>query len=367
MLHIRVESDPDLAALGGRWQSLEGRADGSFFQGWAWTGCLAAERFPRPVLVSAERGDETVALGLFNVRRGPGGERLCLGETGDGADGHDAVFIEHNGLLLDRREEPGLEAACLQALLDRPGRWARRLVLGGLGARSLAAAGAVPGARLRLRQARAAPFVDLAALRAAGRPYLDALSANARQQLRRSRRRHEAGGPLVLRQAADAREALAFLDEMVGLHQAAWTGRGRPGAFADPWVLRFHRTLLGRAGCAAATLQRVSAGGRGVGVLYNLRHRGRVVAYQGGFAYADAIGEPQRKPGLTCHHLAIEAALADGADAYDLLAGDARYKRSLATDVAALGWAELAGRASLPGLLGAAGDLAGLVWRRAGR
>ena len=59
----------DFAALGDRWRALEAQADCSFFQSWTWTGCLAEERFPDPVLLEARQDGETVALALFNRRR----------------------------------------------------------------------------------------------------------------------------------------------------------------------------------------------------------------------------------------------------------------------------------------------------------
>jgi CelD/BcsL family acetyltransferase involved in cellulose biosynthesis len=60
---------------------------------------------------------------------------------------------------------------------------------------------------------------------------------------------------------------------------------------------------------------------------------------------------PHGKPGLTCHQLAIERALASGADAYDFLAGDDRYKRSLMTASQVMIWVELVSNGSLLGLL----------------
>jgi CelD/BcsL family acetyltransferase involved in cellulose biosynthesis len=73
---------------------------------------------------------------------------------------------------------------------------------------------------------------------------------------------------------------------------------------------------------------RLSSGGTVIGILYNFVHRGRMLAYQSGFAYR--ADEKRAKPGLTCHRRAIEAALDAGLDRYDFLAGDDRYKRSLA-------------------------------------
>jgi len=169
--------------------------------------------------------------------------------------------------------------------------------------------------------------VELAAVRAGGRPYLDGLSANTRQQLRRAMRGYEARGPLRLTVAATAAEALAWFERLATLHQATWTGRGREGAFAYPFFARFHRALIERHHAAGLVeLAKVTAGEGEVGYLYNFLWRGRVLSYQSGFAYeADA----RLKPGLVSHALCIERHLAAGAAAYDFLAGDARYKTSL--------------------------------------
>jgi CelD/BcsL family acetyltransferase involved in cellulose biosynthesis len=88
-------------------------------------------------------------------------------------------------------------------------------------------------------------------------------------------------------------------------------------------------------------LLRVTGGTGTVGLLYNFRFHGWVYAYQSGL---DSSGDqqPHAKPGLTCHTLAISRALDRGDRAYDLLAGDQRYKLSLADERVTLLWAELA-------------------------
>ncbi len=319
--------DPD--ALGTAWRALEAAAGASFFQSWTWVGCRAAARFSRPLLLRAERDGDTVGLALLNrTRRG-----LWLHETGDAAE--DAAYIEHNGLLL---ADPALLAECLGVLLG-----AGAVRLSGVDGAHLAAARAA-GA-VRLRRAQAAPHVDLAAL--AGRDYLAVLSANTRQQLRRSDRAY---GAIVIEEAGTPEEALAFLDALAVLHQARWTARGKPGAFANPAFRAFHRSLIARAWPRReAMLLRVSAGGRAIGYLYNFRHQGRVLAYQSGFDYAAA--PPHAKPGLSCHHAAIRHARAEGARIYDFLAGEDRYKTSLATAATPLYWLDAARRWSAAGLV----------------
>lgn len=347
MPQITLRGVSDLDALEAPWRALEERSDGSFFQGWTWTGCLAAERFDDPVLLEARAAGATVGLALFNrgsMALAPA--TLWLGETGQPR--HDAVFIEHNGPLVARGTGPDLLAACLETALAAPlpGSGARRgraVVLSGVGDAVLAAAGRVPGWRA-VRRSRPAPFVDLASL--GDTEFLAALGSATRYQLRRSQRRYGERGALAVRRAADVDEGLAFLDALAALHQATWIGRGRPGAFADPWVMRFHRALVARGlPRGEIDLLRVSAGGRTVGYLYNLVRRGWVGNYQGGFDYAAA--EQHQKPGLTCHHLAIEHYRFEKRIIYDFLAGEDRYKASLAKSHARLHWLELLPRWSL--------------------
>jgi CelD/BcsL family acetyltransferase involved in cellulose biosynthesis len=328
----------DFAALGERWRALEAQADGSFFQSWTWTGCLAGERFPDPVLLEARQGGETVALALFNRRRFVR-ETLLLGETGDAV--HDSPFVEYNGVLLARRASPALRdwlrAARRQPVgTVRP--WLpRRLVLSGVDDAMLEAARAA--GPVTIRRSEEAPWIDLARLRAGG-DFLDGLSANTRYQLRRSDRDYAALGTLAAQRAATAAEAHGWLDELATLHQATWTARGHPGVFAHNFFPRFHHALIDR-GMARGEIDllRVTAGAQVVGLLYNFRYRGRALAYQGGFTYAGA-GRHQ-KPGLTCHHQAIRFAAAAGLDHYDLLAGEDRYKRSLADGATRLHWLEI--------------------------
>lgn len=348
MTEIELSRRVDFDRLAKLWTELENRADGSFFQSWAWVGCRAAERFSDPVLLHARDGDRTVALGLFNRRRRFGGSDLLLAESGMAQ--YDDVFVEHNGLLVERGR-PRLVSECLRAALAA--RLGRSLILSGVPQAYLAVAESGPF-DVAVRAARPAPFVDLGALRQGGRGYLDCLSANTRYQLRRSCRRYAASGPLTMRSAGSAAEALEFLERLAGLHQQYWTGRGQPGAFAGSQFRQFHGSLIERAfPSGGVDLLRVDCGWRAVGYLYNFRYRGTVYAYQSGFDYAAA--GPHRKPGLTCHHLAIEKHLAEGADRYDFLAGGDRYKFSLATDAATLYWLRLRRRrfAALAKRLGA--------------
>ncbi len=323
MWRFSIEPSGDLDLLGERWRALEREADGGFFRSWTFLGCLAHERFPDARLLAVTDGDEDVALALLGRARG----RFWLNQTGSPV--HDGVFIEHNGLLIRRELHPALPV--IQGALAEASRQGGTLVLSGIDEPTLQAA--CHAGWLVERQARFAPAVPLERSDA---PYLDSLSANARAQIRRSQRLYGPG--LALEAARTVAEAHAMFDELAALHQASWNRRGQPGAFATHEAGRFHRALIGRAWPAQADLLRVAAGGRVIGLLYNLLQDGRVLAYQSGL---EQPGGPQEKPGLVCHALAIEHYRTRDFATYDLLAGDDRYKRTLARGGETLHWATL--------------------------
>ena len=350
MARITLSMPDDLASpagqtrLGARWRALEAQADASFFQSWSWVGSRLAERFPSPVLLEADEDGETVGLALFNRTTGLGGDTLWLNESGNPA--HDTPYVEFNGPLL-RRDRAHLAADCLAAALRAPigarRGWHRRLVLSGIEPPLATVANTLAGHTVPRQPAKGSPWIDLAAIRAAGTDFAATLSANTRYQLRRSARRYAETGALALTRAATTEQALEFLDALAALHQASWTRRGQRGAFADPFFRTFHRDVIAAAHPRGEIdLLRISAGEETIGYLYNFRRNGIVMAYQSGFAYREH--DNQRKPGLTCHALAIETALTEGNAAYHFLAGDDRYKTSFGNASRELHWLELGPR-----------------------
>lgn len=322
MTTVRVSGVDDFAELGARWRDLETRAAGSFFQSWTWIGCLAVERFPDPVLVEATDRGRTVALALFNrVRRRIGPSLLHLGATG--RPELDCPYVEQNGVLAETGREDELTFLCLRSVASR-----YDLALPGICEQVLPALRRAANL-VRIIRSQSSPIVDLAALRATGQDYLTTRSANTRQQIRRSDRLYQRQGPIDVEPANSIAAAHAMLDEMAALHQAAWTARGQPGSFARPFFRRFHQALITTATPRREiALLKVICNGKVIGILYNFLYRGRMLSYQSGFAYGDH--GPHAKPGLTCHSSAVAFAINQDIDIYDFLAGEDRYKRSLA-------------------------------------
>lgn len=338
-VEFRTEALPDFARLEGDWRRLEADARPSFFTSWHWIGTLIAAlpAASRPRLLRGLVQGKTAALALLGAgvatrRHGLVRSRgLYLNETGDRR--FDLLTIEHNGVLAAAEHEAVVHDALVAWFAGR-GNEADELYLSG-SLRRLSEA-AVEGNRL-LRSEIAVPSysVELGLLDATGNALDPVLSANARQQLRRSFRHFERFGPLGLSEAATPAEALSFFDAMKALHCASWQRRGRAHAFSHAFFEPFHRLLIERSFAAGGTqLLKACAGDRVIGYLYNFRLDGRVYAYQSGFA----DGDPRERPGIVSHALAIRHACRSGMRVYDFMAGHNRLKQSFATRCEPMLW-----------------------------
>jgi CelD/BcsL family acetyltransferase involved in cellulose biosynthesis len=323
------------------WRELEARADGSFFLSWHWIGCWLRETGLRPSLIVGRLDEKIVTLALVATRHMRrhgwlGATTLLLHETGDPAI--DIGFIEYNGFLVDRTLGEAAVARCLGFIIGTKTVGAEEwdeLYLGGIPETYIPIVEAC-GLPLRIVARKPTASIDLAALRAERRPYLDAPSANTRQQIRRAMRLYAARGTLHLDAAHDVAQAMEFFDGLKALHHARWFGRGRRSAFSYPFLERFLRALIAR--CqpdGTVELLRISVGTEPIGYLYNFVYRGWVGTYLSGFAYED---DPRLKPGLVSYSLCAERHLARGALVQDFLAGDERYKTSLGKPDTTMYW-----------------------------
>lgn len=325
----------DRDGLEGVWLELERRAKPSLFQSWGWIGSWL-KAIPGEVglyLLTGRIEGTICTLAIFAsaTQRRHGwlrSEGLFLNEAG--RSDLDALTIEYNGILTDEALAPDATLQAFRFLMrDMPGgfNW-DEIYLSGVEA-ALADTLAAVGLSPHLLADKPCDYVDLDAVRAAGKGYLEGRSKNSRYQIRRALRRYEDRGALTLHAPSTLEEALEIFAELKALHQIYWTGRGESGSFANPFFENFHRLFIERRFAAGEVeLLRVRAGDQTIGCLYNFRHAGTVYGYQSGFTYEE---DPALKPGLVSHYLAIERNLADGARVYDFMAGFGQHKRSLGT------------------------------------
>ena len=342
-LQITLEIIASRTELGDLWLDLEKRSDCSFFQSWAWIGCWLSQLpeglNPGALVVSA--GSNVIGLGVLiaNHQKRHGlisSNALCLNETGNTSI--DPIGLEYNGFLIDCRFFEPVVRRCIEWLCNEKHSW-EELNFGGLDLANMETYAKIAeelGLAVVVRRKSRCDYVDLEEVRQDARGYLDMLSRNTRQQVRRALRLYEDHSPAYLEVARTREEALGILDELKELHQGYWTQRGHPGAFASDFFVHFHRDLVAnRFDAGEIQLLRISAGEKLIGCLYNFVKDGWVYAYQSGFSY-DA--DPRLKPGLVSHYLAIEHNLVQRASTYDFMAGDRQHKRSLGTKAGELTW-----------------------------
>jgi len=308
----------------------------SFFLSPAWRRAWLEGQAPGATMY-AVRGHEAgrlVLLGAFGAPAprpliGPSSARL----SEFGVDAFDSIYVEDNDFLTAPDAPEDARDRALAAVIDAVG--AEEIVLRN-SAPSLSEAAARTAETLGWRRTvlRSQPVfaVDLAAARSAGAGALDKTSGALKTKINRAQRRYEERGPVELRVARSELDRAGIWRTLVDLHQEGWRRRDEAGAFANRAFVAFHERLQ-RLAPDATQLLEVRVGGEPIGCLYNFLHQGRVLNYQSGFRFED---DNQLTPGLLTHALAAQHYLEAGYDSYDLLAGDAEYKRRLADETGRL-------------------------------
>jgi len=334
-LHVELlgSAERDIAAE--VWATIEGDAPAApLVCRWDWTdvwlrhyGDALPHRFA--VVRRDERPCAAALLVTGRVRR----SRIPLVTLHVGTSGGpqaEEVAVERNGLLC--RHSDLADAARALAGRLRGERGFSELRLDGWRSDHYAAFADAEPSLVATREP--SPFCDLAAARRAGADVLATLPKKTGYHVRRSLRVY---GDVSGEWAATPDEAHDIFEELVRLHQARWQAAGQPGAFASPRRLGFARELIDRLLVGGAIqLFRVRSARETIGCLYNLRDGDDMLFWQGGLAPAS---DNRCKPGYVTHAFCMQACADRDLDVYDLLCGDAPYKRALSTSERELVWA----------------------------
>ncbi len=342
---IEISPLPDGRILEQRWRDLATSSPHSFFLSWQWISTWLQCMPPaiKPMLLTVSAGGKPVAVAIL-IKRTIWRHKLIPVRTwvlnATGSRRFDSICTEHNGLLATTDHEHTAWDEVLDYFATRAHDW-DEFQLDGVPL-WLAEAWARKGMPLRQARLDIGRFVDLDRVRASANSSCIAILAPRV----RTRLRHTLGaveqrfGPLAITAPATVREAHGFFAELKELHVRRWRGQRYGDAFDIPFFERFHNNLID---CCFAEglvqLARVRAGATTLGLLYNFVYQGRVSFYQSGINYAAA--ERGDSIGLLVHALLIDYNARQGHAIYDMLAGDAQYKRALASLTVPLWWGEL--------------------------
>ncbi|MBF6614051.1 MAG: GNAT family N-acetyltransferase [Chloroflexi bacterium] len=157
--------------------------------------------------------------------------------------------------------------------------------------------------------------------------YLDSLSSNSRQNLRRKLRKFQGAGHTLVQVASDDAAARnEAMEALFALHQERWAGDASGGIFATEQARTLHKHLadnLAAGGMVGLRLAR-SAEGQIIGVIYNYRHNGV------GYFYALGTSQDPKWSSLSLGVCLLADSIRDAIEAgchtFDLLRGNHGYK-----------------------------------------
>lgn len=153
--------------------------------------------------------------------------------------------------------------------------------------------------------------------------YLEGLHRDRRYALRQTRRRLEAQPGARFFLWDDSARLDEAIDRLIDLHHLRWQGRGEEYAFSSPEYVNFHRRVMhAYQEKGWLRLYCLEVGGVIIAMYYCYRFRNRIYYFQGGFDPAVA----KLRPGLVLMGAAIEHAIGEGNEVFDMLRGEYEYK-----------------------------------------
>ncbi|MGI9451457.1 MAG: GNAT family N-acetyltransferase, partial [Geminicoccaceae bacterium] len=160
--------------------------------------------------------------------------------------------------------------------------------------------------------------------------YLAELSSNRRWKIRRGRKKLLESTGYRCHVVASKAELDRHYPDLVRLHKDRWETRAEDIGFSTEGYVEFHRSVMAdmlEQDCLRLMLL-ISDDGA-IAANYCYRWRGNFYFFQGGFAKAY---EPYRIGEVLMGH-AIEQAIAEGMQVFDMLRGEHDYKKSLTDKV----------------------------------
>lgn len=319
----------DVDSLLDEWRRLHAMSGAGFFLSPPWIATLltaapGAVDFGVIRVLDDLRGVYGIALvGVSRQRSFPSLREARLHETGIPAV--DRTYIEYNDILLARGAPDGSREAAIDVMIDELPKIDELVFRNARPAFASAVREVAARRKGALRTLGHQPtyWIELSA--PSDGSIFNRFSPSLRSKIRRSIRKYEERGAVEIQPATTESERTVAWTELMRLHADTWSRRGKAGVFGEPAFAAFHERLI-EDFPNSIDLIRLTVGNETVGVLYNLISAKTVCNYQSGFRYE---ADNQLVPGFVCHALAADYYREKGFSSYDMMGGDAEYKRRL--------------------------------------
>lgn len=324
------------------WESLQQRANHSYFQSWGWIGTwlnqIAIDL--QPMVIKVWFDESLVGMGLFvskDIKRRIIFHARAMFLNEYPFDGRNMV-IEYNGMLAAKGHEDAVTIETAHYLL-REYKEHDEFCFGAVAEEFFPLSPekqSIEGVNCVINEESTSWYVDLESFSTGIEGYLASLSRNRRGQIRRSIRVYDQEGSLQVEVARDVEQALLYLDRLKMLHSEYWQSKGESGSFANPLWEGFHRALIHRRFDAGEIqLLKVSSNYGEIGYIYNIVQQKHVYVIQTGFRNSE---DKRLMPGYVAHTVAIAYNKSKAMVVYDFMHGDDLYKRILCNQNRKLLW-----------------------------
>lgn len=313
------------------WQTLAKQAEANCFLSWlwikSWLQCIELQVNVAHVYYH----DALVAMGLFTASDKKIFKLNDIKAAYLHQAGHpylDDIWVEYNGLVAIPEHKCQAQLACYRFLLSEHTSY-DALHLSGVVKADIESLTFKEDYYHSTEWASPTYRVDLKALRSSGEKiYLSTISRNSRYQIKKAMQSAASHSAVAFEKAQTRDKAMTYFDACAQWHIERWGNTATGSGFNNPHFMTFHKTLIQQLfDLDQIHIWRVSVQNQSVVYLYNIIDKKTAFFYLCAIDYQQTI---LSKPGLVAHSLVIQWYLDNGYDTYDLMGGDAQYKRSLA-------------------------------------
>lgn len=330
-MRVVVDFEMSHEALIAEWRRLYPLAEPNFFLSPPWVETWLGG-IPDSVRIGVVRAFDDLrgVLGMGVVGVAPRNNFASFSEARlheTGIEDYDRIYLEYNDFLIAKSSPPETRSAMLDALLDALPR-VEEFVFRNARTPIIACAEAIANVRNLELQLHLTQPTHQIELKSQGKSVFDGFSPSLRAKICRALRRYEERGPVALHRSTTGPDRAIAWTELMRLHAQTWSRRGASGVFRGERFMGFHGRIFERHP-KSIDLVRVTVGNDTIGALYNFVSGARVYNYQSGFRYES---DNQLVPGFVTHAIAAERYREDGYSTYDMMGGDADYKRRLGVE-----------------------------------
>lgn len=332
IVNITDINKQELEQLKKQWIALELPAQNAIFTSWYWISSWLKFIKYKTQLLTVTYQNRIVGLAFvmpYNQKKyGIQAKQLWLNRTG--STSLDQIWNEYNDVLCEKGLEYSIRSAVL-AYFEESLTQIDELVIG-VSNKNISQTPTSNSLMQYTSWKTNSYSTDLKPNYTHWNEYLQSLSKNTRNQIKRSAKLYGGAENISISPANSITQAKEFFNAAGNFHKLRWVNQS--SGFKNQNFIDFHHQFIEdnfNSGCI--DIIRVHINNKTICYLYNLMYKKTVYFYLSGIEYAN---DNRYKPGLLSHSLAISHYAAQGYQKYDFMGGEGRYKNSLSNKNSAM-------------------------------